>query len=71
MVTCSDRLVVWDTDTWQQLARYKLPFMSYSWITFSPDGNDLITGDDEAIRIWRATSIEEITEREARQGRWR
>ena len=70
MVTGSDKLVIWDTETWQQLARYEVPIMSVNAIWFSPDGNDLITSDDEAIRVWRATSFEEIARRETEFGRW-
>jgi WD40 repeat protein len=62
---------VWDTDTWQQLAHYKLPFQDITFLKFSPDGNDLITSDDDALRLWRAASFAEIAEREERLGRWR
>jgi WD40 repeat protein len=71
MVSGGDKLNVWDTDTWQQLASYKLPLQDISLITFSPDGNDLITSDATALRVWRAPSFKEIAEREASRGRWR
>lgn len=71
MVTGSDRLVIWDTDTWQQLTRYDVPIMAVNRIMFSPDGNELITTDAEAFRIWRATPVEEIAKRETEFGRWR
>lgn len=70
MVSGGDRLIVWDTDTWQELARYKPPFHDNSFIRFSPDGNDLVVSDAEALRVWRAPSFEEIADREARLGRW-
>jgi eukaryotic-like serine/threonine-protein kinase len=71
MVSGAERLVIWDTDSWQQLARYQLPLHDINLITFSPDGNDLITSDADALRLWRAASFEDIAEREARLGRWR
>jgi WD40 repeat protein len=71
MVSGGDRLIVWDTDTWQQLANYKQPIQDITHITFSTNGNDLITSDANAFRIWRAPSFKEITAREARLGRWR
>jgi WD40 repeat protein len=71
MVSGGDKLIVWDTDTWQQVAAYKLPLQDISHITFSPDGNDLITSDANALRVWRAPSFKEIADREARLGRWR
>jgi len=71
MVSGGDKLIVWDTDTWQQVATYKLPIQDISHITFSPDGNNLITSDANALRVWRAPSFKEIADREARLGRWR
>jgi WD40 repeat protein len=71
MVSGGEKLIVWNTDTWQQVASYKLPIQDISHITFSPDGNDLITSDPNAVRVWRAPSFEEIDDREARLGRWR
>ena len=71
MVSGGDKLIVWDTDTWQQLASYKQPLQDISHITFSPDGNDLITSDADALRVWRAPSFKDIADREARLGRWR
>ena len=71
MVSGGDKLIVWDTDTWQQLASYRLPIQDISHIAFSPDGNDLITSDADALRVWRAPSFKEIADREARLGRWR
>jgi len=71
MVSGGDKLIVWDTDTWQPLASYQLPLQDISHITFSPDGNDLITSDAHALRVWRAPSFKEIGDREARLGRWR
>jgi eukaryotic-like serine/threonine-protein kinase len=70
MVSGANKLIVWDTDTWQQVAHYKLPLQDITFIKFSPDGNDLITSDADALRLWRAASFDEIAEREARQGRW-
>jgi WD40 repeat protein len=70
MVSGGDRLIVWDTDTWQELARYKPPLHDVSFIKFSPDGNDLVTSDADALRVWRASSFEEIDDHEARLGRW-
>jgi WD40 repeat protein len=70
MVSGSNKLIVWDTDTWQQLAAYKLPLQDITFIKFSPDGNDLITSDAAALRLWRAASFKEIADREARVGRW-
>lgn len=70
MVSGGAKVIVWDTDTWQQLANYKLPIQEIGFITFSPDGNDLVTSDASALRLWRATSFEDIAEREARLGRW-
>lgn len=71
MVSGGGKLIVWDTATWQQVATYKLPIHDINRITFSPDGNDLITSDANALRVWRAPSFEEIADREARRGRWR
>ncbi|HVR34372.1 MAG TPA: hypothetical protein VMS21_00820, partial [Methylomirabilota bacterium] len=71
MVSGGAKVIVWDTDTWQQLASYKLPIQEIGFITFSPDGNDLVTSDASALRLWRAASFEEIAEREASLGRWR
>lgn len=71
MVSGGDKLIVWDTDTWQQLASYKQPIQDISHITFSPDGNGLITSDANALRVWRAPSFKEIADREASRGRWR
>ena len=71
MVSGGDKLIVWDTDTWQQPVTYKQPIQDISHITFSPDGNDLITSDPNALRVWRAPSFKEIADRETRLGRWR
>jgi WD40 repeat protein len=71
MVSGGDKLIVWDTDTWQQLATYKLPIHDISHILFSPDGNDLITSDANALRVWLAPSFKVIVDRETRLGRWR
>lgn len=71
MVSGGEKLIVWNTDTWQQVASYKHPIQDISHITFSPDGNDLITSDPNALRVWRAPSFKEIADREARLGRWR
>lgn len=71
MVSSSDKLVVWDTDTWQQLATYPLPVQDTGFVHFSPDGNDLITSDASALRVWRAPSVQDIADQETRRGRWR
>jgi len=71
MVSGGDKLIVWNTDTWQRVASYKQPIQDISHIAFSPDGNDLITSDPNALRLWRAPSFKEIADREARRGRWR
>jgi WD40 repeat protein len=71
MVSGGDKLIVWDTDTWQRLASYKQPLQDISHIAFSPNGNDLITSDANALLVWRAPSFKEIADREARLGRWR
>ena len=71
MVSGGEKLIVWNTDTWQQVASYKLSIQDLNHITFSPDGNDLITSDPNALRVWRAPSFKEIADREARLGRWR
>jgi WD40 repeat protein len=71
MVSGGEKLIVWNTDTWQQVASHKQPIQDISHITFSPDGNDLITSDANALRVWRAPSFKEIADREARLGRWR
>lgn len=71
MVSGGDKLIVWDTDTWQQVATYKLPIQDIGHITFSPDGDNLITSDANALRVWRAPSFKEIADRETRLGRWR
>ena len=70
MVTIGDELGVWDTDTWQRLASFKLPKHDAGFVTFSPGGNELITSHANALRIWRAPSFLEINERESRFGRW-
>jgi hypothetical protein len=41
-VSGGEKLIVWNTDTWQQVASYKQPIQDISHITFSPDGNDLV-----------------------------
>ena len=71
MVSGGDKVIVWDTETWQQLATYKLPTQDIGLIIFSPDGNDLVTCDPSAIRVWRAASFEEIEDKESKEGRWR
>jgi len=71
MVSGGDKMIVWDTETWQQLATYPLPIQDIGLITFSPDGNDLVTCDPSAIRIWRAASFDQINEQETREGRWK
>ena len=71
MVTGSDRLVIWDTATWQQLARLELPIKNPNGISFTPDGNVLVTADSDGIRAWRATSFEEISKQESEFGRWK
>jgi len=71
LVSGGEKLIVWDTDRWHQLASYKQPIQDINHITFSPDGNDLITSDPNALRVWRAPSFKAIADREARLGRWR
>ena len=71
MVSGADKLIVWDTETWQQLASFKLSVQNIDLIHFSPDGNDLLTSGPSGLQVWRAASSGHIADQEARLGRWR
>jgi WD40 repeat protein len=70
MVSTIDKLLFWDTATWQEVARFPAPIQDVWPVLFSPDGNTLVASDPRGLRLWRAPSFSEIEEHERTHGRW-
>ena len=52
---------IWDTQTWLRRSRVKLEGVFLNCVRFSPDGQELVTGDDQAsVRLWRVDPLSEI-----------
>ncbi len=60
-VTDSGWVMVWDATTWQLLTRHKVSGMAQISISFAPNGQTLVTGDDEGeVRLWRVEPLEQL-----------
>ena len=55
----SQFLQMWDVPTGKELWRFNIPRSIMTSVAFSPDGNFVVTGDDESsVRIWRVPKQE-------------
>lgn len=71
LVSTIDKLLFWDTATWQEVARFPAPIQDVWPVLFSPDGNVLVASEPRGLRLWRAPSFAEIEAHEKQAGRWR
>src|SRR5262249_28192532 len=54
-------LSIWGEENWRLLDKAEVTSAQLIGVSFSPDGNQLVTGDDEgAVRLWSVTPLKEI-----------
>ncbi len=56
-----DTVKLWNSSTWQEVARLEGHERTIFAVLFSPDGNTMVTADyNGTVRLWRAPSFAEI-----------
>ena len=59
---------IWDALSGQELAVLKSPSAAgVDYLAFTADGNTLVSGNSEEVRLWQAPSCEEIKKAEAKR----